>query len=89
MDAPTHSDGKAVTHGEHTVGFIDLGTNSVRLLLVRIVHEETLEPVAEVVHPVGTFRVRRIDREPVRQHALPRRLARRQVGDLAAAAHLG
>jgi exopolyphosphatase / guanosine-5'-triphosphate,3'-diphosphate pyrophosphatase len=36
MESAPKANGHAVTSGEHSVGFIDLGTNSIRLLLVRI-----------------------------------------------------
>lgn len=71
MDAPTNLDGNAVIHGEHTVGFIDLGTNSIRLLLVRINANHSFTVIAEQKETVrlgeGEFRRNLLQPEAMRR----------------------
>jgi exopolyphosphatase/guanosine-5'-triphosphate,3'-diphosphate pyrophosphatase len=71
MDAPTNTDGNAVIQGEHTVGFIDLGTNSVRLLLVRINANHSFTVIGEQKETVrlgeGEFRYNLLQPEAMRR----------------------
>lgn len=71
MDAPTKNDGNAVISGEHTVGFIDMGTNSIRLLLVRINPNHSFTVIGEQKETVrlgeGEFRQNLLQPEAMRR----------------------
>jgi exopolyphosphatase/guanosine-5'-triphosphate,3'-diphosphate pyrophosphatase len=64
----------AVNRGEHTVGFIDLGTNSVRLLLVRINPNHSYTVLSEQKETIrlgeGEFLHNRLQPDAMRRAAL-------------------
>src|SRR5579872_2862705 len=74
MDSETKSSSGANGAGGHVVGFIDLGTNSVRLLLVRINENHSYTVLAEQKETVrlgeGEFRRNTLQPEAMRRAGL-------------------